>query len=40
MDVQVGDIIKLENNQFVTVRLEVSAEGQRADVPQKYNQPV
>uniref|UniRef100_A0A8C7UNJ9 Phospholipid-transporting ATPase n=1 Tax=Oncorhynchus mykiss TaxID=8022 RepID=A0A8C7UNJ9_ONCMY len=38
MDVQVGDIIKLENNQFVTVRLEVSAEGQRADVPQKYNQ--
>uniref|UniRef100_A0A4W5PDI6 Phospholipid-transporting ATPase n=1 Tax=Hucho hucho TaxID=62062 RepID=A0A4W5PDI6_9TELE len=29
MDVQVGDIIKLENNQFVTVRLEVSAEGQR-----------
>uniref|UniRef100_A0A8C7N9Y3 Phospholipid-transporting ATPase n=1 Tax=Oncorhynchus kisutch TaxID=8019 RepID=A0A8C7N9Y3_ONCKI len=35
MDVQVGDIIKLENNQFVTVRLEMSAEGELEDCIEK-----
>lgn len=39
MDVQVGDIIKLENNQFVTVRMEVikvSADGDKVK-GQMYN---